>query len=372
MLFEGHAEPVTILDRDGIVLMVNSAGARNIGLSQEESVGKSIFEVLPGMNDSLHEVYQQVIDTGISVTREDFLELPSGHRWFWSVHQPVSDINGTRYGVQIISYDITERKQAETERERLMEELDATNKELQSIVYTTSHDLQTPLVNIKGFGGELGKYCGQLNALLESKTAGKDTERQIETLLNEDIPEAIKLINAGTDKMRSLLDGLMYLSRVGETDLNISSLDMNHLMKNVQRTMEYLIKEKGATVTIEKLPECMGDARQIDRVFGNLLDNALKYLEPGRKGQIHISGRVEKGMSIYCVEDNGIGIAPEHRDKVFEIFYRLDAAAPLAGEGLGLTIVERILDRNNGRVCVESELGRGSKFFMSLPHAKLS
>jgi len=113
VLFEGHAEPVTILDRDGIVLMVNSAGARNIGLSQEESVGKSIFEVLPGMDDSLHEVYQQVIDTGISVTREDFLEVPSGRRWFWSVHQPVSDINGTRYGVQIISYDITERKQAE-------------------------------------------------------------------------------------------------------------------------------------------------------------------------------------------------------------------------------------------------------------------
>ena len=113
VLFEGLAEPVTIVDREGIVLMVNAAGARNIGLSQEESVGKSIFEVLPGIDDSLHEVYQQVIDTGISVTREDFLEFPSGHRWFWSIHQPVSDVNGTRYGVQIISYDITERKQAE-------------------------------------------------------------------------------------------------------------------------------------------------------------------------------------------------------------------------------------------------------------------
>ncbi|MHC4497858.1 MAG: PAS domain S-box protein, partial [Planctomycetota bacterium] len=372
VLFEGHAEPVTILDRDGIVLMVNSAGARNIGMSQEESVGKSIFEVLPSIDDSLHEVYQQVIDTGISVTREDFLELPSGHRWFWSVHQPVSDINGTRYGVQIISYDITERKRAEAERERLMEELEATNKELQSIVYTTSHDLQTPLVNIKGFGGELGKYCGQLNALLESKTAGKDTAHQIETLLNEDIPEAIKFINAGTDKMRSLLDGLMYLSRVGEDRLNVTGLDMNQLVKNVQRTMKYQIKEKGATVAIEKLPECMGDARQIDQVFSNLLDNALKYLEAGRKGEIRISGVVEKDMSIYCVEDNGIGIAPEHREKIFEIFYRLDPAAPSAGEGLGLTIVERILDRNSGLIQVESEVGKGSKFFVSLPHAKLS
>jgi PAS domain S-box-containing protein len=293
-------------------------------------------------------------------------------RWVHECIRNICDESGKPGLVQGTIYDITERKRAEAERERLMEELDATNKELQSIVYTTSHDLQTPLVNIKGFGGELGKYCGQLNTLLESKTAGKDTAHQIETLLNEDIPEAIKFINAGTDKMRSLLDGLMHLSRIGETDLNITRLDMNHLMENVQRTMEYQIKEKQATVTIEKLPACMGDARQIDQVFGNLLDNSLKYLEKGRKGKIRISGQVEKGMSIYCVEDNGIGIADEHRDKIFQIFYRLDSATPSAGEGLGLTIVERILDRNNGRVRVESEVGKSSKFFVSLPHAKLS
>lgn len=134
--------------------------------------------------------------------------------------------------------------------------------------------------------------------------------------------------------------------------------------------MEFQIKDTGAELTIEDMPNCLGDGDMINQVFSNLIGNALKYLDPDRKGKIHISGRIEDGNGIYCVTDNGIGINPAHQGKIFELFHRLNPADTTGGEGLGLTIVTRILDRLNGSIRVESEPGNGSKFFVSLPTAK--
>jgi signal transduction histidine kinase len=120
-------------------------------------------------------------------------------------------------------------------------------------------------------------------------------------------------------------------------------------------------------VVLEELPGCVGDRDQIDQAFSNLLNNAVKYLHPKRKGLIKIWGRQEGSMSVYCVEDNGVGIPPEHQDRVFEIFHRVDPAGGVAGDGLGLSIVSRILDRHQGRIWLESEPGKGSKFFVALP-----
>jgi signal transduction histidine kinase len=104
-------------------------------------------------------------------------------------------------------------------------------------------------------------------------------------------------------------------------------------------------------------------------VFTNLISNAIKYRDPAKEGIIRISGKVESGMSIYGVEDNGIGIAPAHQKKVFEIFHRLNPDNSVSGEGLGLTIITRIMDRLGGKIWVESEPGKGSKFFIALPTA---
>jgi two-component system, chemotaxis family, sensor kinase Cph1 len=140
-------------------------------------------------------------------------------------------------------------------------------------------------------------------------------------------------------------------------------------MERITAAMQYQITESGAQVVIEDLPDCIGDWNHINQVFTNLLSNAIRYLQPDRKGRISITGRIDDAKAVYCVHDNGIGIAPQHIRKVFEIFHRLSPNNGAGGEGLGLTIARRIVERHDGRIWLESELHKGSSFYVSLPAA---
>ena len=118
---------------------------------------------------------------------------------------------------------------------------------------------------------------------------------------------------------------------------------------------------------MEDLPDCIGDNNQTTQVFTNLIDNALKYLSPKRRGRIKITGKTENNNSVYCIEDNGIGIREDYYGKIFEIYHRLNPRTSTEGDGLGLTIVRRILDRHEGKIWVESEPDKGTKFFVEIP-----
>ncbi|MEE9304034.1 MAG: ATP-binding protein, partial [Thiotrichaceae bacterium] len=260
----------------------------------------------------------------------------------------------------------TERKRAEEARERLNAQLRAKNTELEQIVYVTSHDLRSPLVNVQGFSKELEIAFREVASAIESEGVPSEVKERLTPLLEEDIPEAVRFILTSISKMDALLSGLLRLSRLGRVALTIEELDMNSLMSDIAAASEFQIKEQGVTLDIGELPPCKGDKAQITQVFSNLLDNALKYLDPGRSGIIHIAGRKKQEKVIYCVEDNGIGIAQTHQEKIFEIFQRFDPNIA-SGEGLGLTIVRRILDRCHGKIWVESEPGKGSRFFVALP-----
>ena len=251
------------------------------------------------------------------------------------------------------------------QRVKLVKSLEFQNREMQHIVHTTSHDLRSPLTNIGGFSEELKYDCDHLLELLAEQ--GDERGSEVELLAKQNIPESLGFITAGVKKMSNLLDGLLQVSRVGTAQVNSESLDMDKIVRDVLAAMEYQIKENCIAVTVVSLPGCIGDKNMLDRVFTNLIGNAIKYSDPAKKGEIRISGKVEDGMSIYCVADNGIGIAPDHQEKVFEIFHRLDPDDTVGGEGLGLTIVTRILDRMDGRVWLESEPGKGSRFFVSMP-----
>ncbi len=263
------------------------------------------------------------------------------------------------------------RKNQQTRLE-LLDRLAEKNQELQNIVYVASHDLKTPLVNISGFSGMLTEYCDDLRKVLESVEVDDDTRQKIQALLDEDIKEAQKFIQSGVGQIHGLLDGLLKISRVGTVEINPQRLDMNLLIADLLGLMKFQIDQKQAEVTVETLPPCDCDPEQIKQVFTNLVDNALKYLSGDRPGKIHISGRVHAGNVIYCVEDNGIGIEQRFLPKIFEIYHRLNPDGDAEGEGLGLSIVRRILDRYNGAIRVESEFGVGSRFYVSLPCQELN
>jgi len=268
--------------------------------------------------------------------------------------------------VIVVARDITERKQAEREREHLLIELAEKTRELEQIVYVASHDLRSPLVNIQGFTRELAESFKQMHEILDSAGMSSAVRKKLDPLLDEDIPDAFQYILTSSSKMDSLLSGLLRLSRLGRAALNIKQLDMNKLMAEVVDSFEFQVKESGAGITVEELPPCCGDETQLNQVFSNLLDNALKFLSSERPGTVRISGVAEEGRVTYCIEDNGIGIADKDRERIFEIFCRLDPDIVM-GEGLGLTIVRKILNRHGGKVWVESEPGKGSRFFVSLP-----
>jgi signal transduction histidine kinase len=341
---------------------INDAGQRLFDVSAEAALGKCIMDVMPDIKKSdIYNKYRHILKTGEPLV----------------IHQKLGDRSlaaqvfklGDSLG--IIVSDITERKRAEEERELVLAELAEKTKELEQVIYLTSHDLRSPLVNIQGFSKELDEALKKFYAVLNKIDIPPALRKKLASTMNGDLAKSLQYIIASSAKMDSLLSGLLKLSRMGRDTLRIKKLDMSKLISKVISSFEFQIKEVDATVKVEELPPCYGDETQIDQVFSNLVGNALKFLDPKRRGVIRVSGKEEKEQAVYCVEDNGIGIAEKDKDAIFEMFRKLNPDDK-RGEGLGLTIVRKILDRHGGKVWVESEPGKGSKFFVSLPNISLS
>ncbi len=277
-------------------------------------------------------------------------------------------VNAAGKPVQYVAIrtDITQRKADEAELQQFASDLAEKNKELETIVYTVSHDLRSPLVNVQGFGKQLSRACDSIRAAMTAAGDGAIPALELKQPVEVTIPQALRFINAGVNKMESLLAGLLRYSRLGRVALTIMPLDMNRLLAEILAAMKFQLDEAKAEVRVEPLPACLGDNTQTSQVFANLLDNALKYRDPGRPLRVNVSGRIENGQSVYVVVDNGIGIAAEHQAKVFDIFHRLNPDVT-NGEGLGLTIAQRVLERQKGRIWIDSREGVGSSFFVSLP-----
>jgi len=228
--------------------------------------------------------------------------------------------------------------------------------------------LGNPLFSIEALVKSVETYSRRTGQALQEKRLDRKRKDQVLATLDNDIPKSIELIRVSIQMMRKLLDGLHQVATVGYRTLTISQVDMNALLKQITETLAPAIACSGAVVTVGDLPSCRGDLVQLNEVFSNLLVNAMKYLDPNREGRIRISGYRQDNMSIYCVQDNGIGIAPEHQSKIFDLFHRVDPDGDVDGEGLGLSIVQRLVTHHRGRLWLESEPGRTSKFFVALPH----
>jgi signal transduction histidine kinase len=247
--------------------------------------------------------------------------------------------------------------------------LERKNAELESYLYVASHDLRSPLVNIQGFSARFGKQIAQIAQELEAMNLdGENNIRRANALelLAEKLPRSVEFILSNTAKMDSLLNGLLRISRTGRIVMSIKELDMNALVAACINTMSYEIEELHARVSVAPLPPCYGDADLVSQVVSNLLGNALKYRSPDRTPNIAISGTHNQRKASYTIQDNGIGIAERHQTRIWDVFYRISDTAA-AGEGLGLSIVKRIMDKHRGSVSLVSQEGVGSAFTVTFP-----
>jgi signal transduction histidine kinase len=247
--------------------------------------------------------------------------------------------------------------------------LSRANEEVQRFAYIVSHDLRSPLVNVMGYTSELEQAGKALAAQIETVEAEAPQLVRDEARLavREDIPEAVGFIRASTEKMDRLINAILKLSREGRRNLVPETLDMNAMVGQIADSLRHQTTGIGAEIVVEALPGFENDRLSIEQIMGNLIDNAVKYLDADRPGRIVVSGRdLPGGWVEYAVRDNGRGIADRDRERVFELFRRA-GRQDRPGEGLGLAFVRNSVRRLNGTIDLDTELGKGSTFRLKFP-----
>ncbi len=253
----------------------------------------------------------------------------------------------TSESATIMVRDISQRKYVQTEREKLINELEDKNSELERFTYTVSHDLKSPLITIKGFLG-----------FLEQDAASGNITR---------LKADIKRIGDATDKMQTLLNELLELSRIGRLTNPYQLINFEELAREVVELLHGRLYEKNIVVNIqENLPMVYGDRQRLTEALQNLVDNAAKFTGSQARPRIEIGQNgFENDMPIFHVRDNGLGIDAIHQDRIFGLFNKLDASSD--GTGIGLALVKRIVEIHGGRIWVQSEAESGSTFYFTLP-----
>ena len=247
--------------------------------------------------------------------------------------------------------DITERKQAEKELNYLTEELKRSNADLEQFAYSASHDLQEPLRGIEGFVKLLSKrYKGKLDA------KGN---------------EFIEFTIEGVQRMKMLIKDLLEYSQIGMKNKKFSLVDSSMPLALALANLQRSIEENKAVVTYDALPKVLADSSQLSRLFQNLIGNAIKF-HGNELPKIHISAELKGEEWIFSVSDNGIGMDPKNFDRIFTVFQRLHAREKYEGTGIGLAICKKIVERHGGRIWVESEFGKGTTFYFTIPYQEVT
>jgi PAS domain S-box-containing protein len=354
---------------DAKFIYVNDKASQSLGYAREELLTMSVHDIDPDFPSDIWADHWKHMRKNPSSRFESHHQRKDGVVFPVEITSNFVVYNDKEY-VCAFARDITERKAAEQEREILMEQLRQRNDELQSIVFTAAHDLRSPLVNIAGFAGELEKSLRQLEEVLKEAPLNKQLIGRIDHLLKTDITESLEFIRFGSRHMDALLNGLMRLSVVGASPIEHSEVEMKVLINHIIEGLRYQINENIVDISVpDDLPNCFGDSTMLTQVFGNLIDNAIKYRHPERAAVVEIGASIQGDMVDYTVADNGIGIESTHLEKVFELFHRLDSKQEQGGQGMGLTIVRRILDRLGGSAKIDSVPGLGTTVHVRLPRA---
>ncbi len=259
---------------------------------------------------------------------------------------------------------VTAKEHAEHNAEGLRQ----SNEELRTFAFIASHDLRTPLVTLQGFSGELRSTVSSVSSVLEACLPHlDDAEREsLNASLHTDIPQALGFIESSAVRMETLIKSIRKLTHLGHRDLKLESVDTDELMHTIIRTCVRQLKETGAAVRVDPLPVVVSDRISMEQIVRHLFDNAVKYLDSGRPGEIEVCAERNPQEIIFHVRDNGRGIAKEDTHKIFEIFRRA-GSQNVPGEGMGLACAKTLVRRLGGRIWCESEPGVGSTFSFTMP-----
>ena len=371
---------IFLLDPDGYVASWNFGAERIKGYRADEIIGQhfSVFYPPEAVETGwpAHELREAIRigrfeDEGWRIRRD-------GTR-FWAnvVITALRDASGELRGFAKVTRDMTLRKAHEerienlsAELQRRVDELNSTNRELahknsevESFVYSVSHDLRAPLVNLQGFSHELGLAADTLRELLQSPGVPADVQTRATGLIEGDLAESLSFIRNAVRHLGNIIDGLLRLSRAGRIEYQMAPVDTGVLVAEILGSIRNTVEQSGARIEIGALPVILADRNAIGQVFANLLGNALKSFGDDRPGVIQISASTDD-PPVFAVRDNGVGIPDEYRSKIFHVFQHVHQTRS-RGEGMGLAIVRRIIERHNGRIWFESTAGVGTTFFFT-------
>jgi PAS domain S-box-containing protein len=364
-------DSLIVVSPDRSITQVNVAGCRLLEYEEKDLVNKPIDTIIEHDPREYPSVIEEVLSKGFIGNSERVYRAKSGKRI--PVLFSASALRNTRAETELqriicVAQDITERKQDEEMLKAYSQELKEINEELKSFAYIVSHDLRAPLVNIRGFSDELIHGIKELGPLLERYLSGfpEAEQQKFSAILQKDIPEALKFIGSSVNRMDNLINAVLKLSRAGRRNLNPETIMARDLVQSIVHSLAHQIEVRNIAVTIHDLPTVVTDKTALEQIFGNLLDNAIKYLEPGRTGEIGVSAEHSDGEVVFHVRDNGRGMAKEDIPRAFEIFRRL-GKQDVPGEGMGLAYVKTLIRSLGGRIWCESELGAGTAFSFTIP-----
>ncbi|CAD6510779.1 sensor histidine kinase [Paraburkholderia metrosideri] len=280
-----------------------------------------------------------------------------------------------------------EQTSLKTRLEARAQELAGVNEELRQetqdnemFIYSVSHDLRSPLVNLQGFSKELQVSCDELGSIVSKAGLPAAEHRRMAHILDGDVQESLYYLRSAVTRAAAIIEALLRISRAGRLDYQWQRVSVGRVVNRVVDTLQGAISQRSATVTVRELPPAWGDPAAVEQIFSNLIGNALNFLDPARHGRIEVGALAAEAvdetepravrMRTYYVRDNGLGIPAAYLSKVFRAFQRLHGDVA-TGDGIGLAVVRRSVERHGGRVWVESAEGAGSTFFVVLPEQPL-
>jgi PAS domain S-box-containing protein len=349
-LLESAPDAMVIVNHEGLIQLVNVEAERLFGYRREELLGESLAILVPETLRAAHAGHtaaffrnpkqrQMGADLDLRARRRDGTLFP--------VEISLSPLEGAE-GLTVTAAirDVSESRLTAKKLAEKVEELRHSNQELEQFAYAASHDLQEPL-----------RMVASYTQLLARRYRGK---------LDADADQFIAYAVDGTRRMKELIEDLLMYSRAGRGEAPVREFPSAEALKAALDNLQVSLAESGAQVTSGELPEIRGSDAQLVQIFQNLIGNAIKYR--GREApRVHVTGAAEGEEWVFSVADNGIGIDPQHFDRIFVLFKRLHAREEYEGTGIGLAICKRILQQQGGRIWVESAPGRGSTFSFALP-----